>query len=93
MMSQVYRYHFKWATFYANGLTYTWDSNGVGGENWQANDHPKEDKFTEALKRGPANKFVPYRVGDRLWVRLRLRRRLRLICIIPNYRPRAIVGN
>lgn len=61
--------HFKWATFYANGLTYTWDSNGVGGENWQANDHPKEDKFTEALKRGPANKFVPYRVGDRLWVR------------------------
>lgn len=61
--------HFKWATFYANGLTYTWDSNGVGGENWQANDHPKEDKFAEALKRGPANKFVPYCVGDRLWVR------------------------
>lgn len=61
--------HFKWATFYANGLTYTWGSNGVGGENWQANDHPKEDKFAEALKRGPANKFVPYRVGDRLWVR------------------------
>lgn len=23
--------HFKWATFYANGLTYTWDSNGVLG--------------------------------------------------------------
>lgn len=61
--------HFKWATFYLNGLTYTWDSNGVGGENWQANDHPDEDKFAEALRRCPANRFVPYRVGQHLWVR------------------------
>lgn len=61
--------HFPWATFYSNGLTHTWDDDGIGGENWQANDHPAENKFAEALKRTLAVKSVPWKVGQRLWVK------------------------
>ncbi len=55
---------FPWATFYDNGIVHTWDRNGVGGENWNANDYPKEDKFAAALKLTPYKNPYPYAPGD-----------------------------
>jgi len=62
--------HFPWATFFNSGTVHTWDKNGVGGENWNSNSYPSEDKYTEALKRTPYENPCPYgQPGDRLWVR------------------------
>jgi hypothetical protein len=62
--------HFPWATFYNTGHVHTWDRNGAGGENWQALEHPSENKYAEALKRTQYKNASPYgQPGDRLWVR------------------------
>lgn len=61
---------FPWATFFANGTVHTWDRDGVGGENWNANEHPSENKYAESLKRTPYEGACPFgQVGDLLWVR------------------------
>ncbi len=46
-------WHFPWATFYDNGIVHTWDDDGTGGENWNANEHPDENKFEQAIERTP----------------------------------------
>lgn len=61
---------FKWATFFDNGHVHTWDREGTGGQNWQADEYPNENKFRAALRRTPYEKPCPYGSrGDRLWVR------------------------
>lgn len=63
-------FRFPWASFYDNGTVHTWDRNGTGGQNWQANEYPNEDKYAAALSRTPYANPCPYgTVGDRLWVR------------------------
>lgn len=63
-------FHFPWATFYNTGHVHTWDRRGTGGENWQALEHPAENKYAEALKRTQYKNASPYgQPGDRLWVR------------------------
>lgn len=60
---------FPWATFWANGTVHTWDSDGCGGQNWNANDYPNEDRFAESIKRAPDDAPIRYRVGDLIWCR------------------------
>ncbi|OPY03493.1 MAG: hypothetical protein A4E60_00158 [Syntrophorhabdus sp. PtaB.Bin047] len=61
--------HFPWATFFPNGHVHTWDRNGVGGENWDANRYPDENKFLQALLRTPYENPSPYQPGDILCVK------------------------
>jgi hypothetical protein len=46
-------WHFEWATFYDNGIVHTWDDDGTGGENWNANGYPQENKIEQAMLRSP----------------------------------------
>jgi hypothetical protein len=63
-------WEFGWATVFESGHVHTWDDDGIGGENWDANRFPDEDRYTQALLRSPRTKKCPYgQVGDRLWVR------------------------
>ncbi len=63
---------FGWSSFFDNGVVFTWDQDGTGGENWNANQYPKEKPINAALERAIAQGFMvpPLGVpGDRLWVR------------------------
>lgn len=61
---------FPWATFFANGVVHTWDRDGDGGENWNADDYPNENKFEVALRRTPYTDPSPFGLpGDQLYVR------------------------
>jgi hypothetical protein len=61
---------FPWATFFNSGTVFTWDEDGIGGENWDAKEFPKEDKFQQALKRTQHPKACPHgKEGDRLWIK------------------------
>lgn len=55
---------FPWATFWPNGTVHTWDRSGGGGQNWNANEYPGEDKFAEALKRTDYVNPSPLQTGD-----------------------------
>lgn len=61
---------FPWATFFNSGNVFTWDDDGIGGENWQANDYPNENKYEQALRRTQHSKPCRHgKAGDILWVR------------------------
>jgi hypothetical protein len=56
--------HFPWATFLNNGHVHTCDREGTGGENWNANDYPSENRYAAAIKRTPYENPAPYNPGD-----------------------------
>lgn len=59
--------HFPWASFFHSGTVATWDRNGVGGQNWNATEHPSENRYEQALARTPYENACPYgQPGDRL---------------------------
>jgi hypothetical protein len=60
---------FPWATFFANGFVHTWDNNGVGGENWNANDYPDENKYIQALARTSYKNPAPFLAGEKCYLR------------------------
>jgi hypothetical protein len=60
---------FPWATFFVNGIVHTWDNNGVGGENWNANDYPDENKYLQALARTPYKNPAPFQPGEKCYLR------------------------
>ena len=61
---------FPWAKFFNSGNVFTWDDDGIGGENWQANDYPNENKYEQALLRTQHSKPCRHgKAGDILWVR------------------------
>lgn len=61
---------FSWAVFYDNGVVHTFDRDGVGGENWNSNNHPTENKFEQALLRTPYENPIPKgQPGSRVWCR------------------------
>jgi hypothetical protein len=59
---------FPWATFYANGLVHTFDRKGAGGENWSSREFPKENKFSQALRRTPYWNPSPFGMIGDWWV-------------------------
>lgn len=63
--------YFGWATIWDNGTVFTWDRDGVGGENWHAEQYPNEHAPTEAYRRAVQQGFVKngYAAGDRLFLR------------------------
>jgi hypothetical protein len=63
---------YGWATIFSTGEVFTWDSNGIGGENWQIKNHPNEDPVFAAFSRAFKQGFVQAPlggIGDRLYVR------------------------
>lgn len=61
---------FPWASFWPNGTVHTWDRDGNGGQNWDANEFPNEDRYSAALRRTAYTNPCRYgKVGNRLWVR------------------------
>jgi hypothetical protein len=60
---------FPWATFSPNGDVHTWDNHDVGGENWNANDYPDENKYLQALARTPYKNPAPFHPGEKCYLK------------------------